>query len=916
MQCRTDPKAGCGQDGTCDGKGACKLYSLGTVCTPGTCQGAEITGTLVCDGSGACRPGPISVCAPFVCSKTTNQCKATCSSDADCVSPVKCLGGSCGPKGIGASCGADAECDSKHCADGVCCSTACGGACQSCDMVGLVGTCTPTPAGQPHPRCLKQDPTTCGMTGMCDGQGGCPLYPVNTACGAAVCVDGTSGKSTQTCDGLGTCLAAKTFSCGNFACARGACTESCSSQADCAPGHTCTIPTGSSVGTCGLKVPGQSCTADADCVSAHCADGVCCATTCTGACRSCAIPGSLGTCTSIAAGGADPHAVCKDLTAAMCGTDGKCDGAGACRKYAAGTVCAPESCSGSSYTPRSTCSTAGTCVRPNATRCGPYQCNGTACYTACTIDMQCVSPNTCGMNGVAGSCGTKPNGQPCSNSSQCTSGQCAQGVCCGTVCNTACHACNIAGSLGTCVGITASSDPQGMCALQAQSGCGTTGQCTSGQCAKWPSGTQCKAATCSNGNPTTTLTPAAKCDGAGNCATGATMSCPGICTNGGCGFQVQGGVCGATSQCASGLTCVSGVCCNSACTGACSSCNLAGKVGTCSPVAAGPICRAKNGDCDVAETCNGTSLDCPANAIASSSTVCRASAGACDVAETCTGPRRPARPTCCAPATTVCRASAGACDVAESCTGPRRPARPTRFAPSATICRASAGVCDVAESCTGARGLPGGRASRRRRRCAARRRARATWRRAARAAARRARRTRFASAATVCRASAGLRRGGELHRDVGGLPGGRLRAGGDGVPRVGRRVRRGGELHGPSAAARRTRSRRRRRCAAASAGVCDVAESCTGSRAACPADGFVPAGTVCRASAGVCDVAESCTGCAAACPADGFASTSVVCSPASCSADNMTGSPSNCGCEAPSVPRRRRPPARARCAIR
>jgi cysteine-rich repeat protein len=53
-----------------------------------------------------------------------------------------------------------------------------------------------------------------------------------------------------------------------------------------------------------------------------------------------------------------------------------------------------------------------------------------------------------------------------------------------------------------------------------------------------------------------------------------------------------------------------------------------------------------------------------------------------------------------------------------------------------------------------------------------------------------------------------------------------------------------------------------------SAGVCDVAESCTGSSAACPADAFKPSTTPCRASAGVCDIAESCTGAAAPCPSD------------------------------------------------
>src|SRR6059036_4343877 len=89
----------------------------------------------------------------------------------------------------------------------------------------------------------------------------------------------------------------------------------------------------------------------------------------------------------------------------------------------------------------------------------------------------------------------------------------------------------------------------------------------------------------------------------------------------------------------------------------------------------------------------------------------------------------------------------------------------------------------------------------------------------------------------------------------------------------------------------------------AAAGECDLPETCTGTSATCPADtGAVKAagtactddgnpctldqcngtstscqhpagnaGTVCRSSAGVCDVAETCTGTSATCPADGFA---------------------------------------------
>ncbi len=55
-----------------------------------------------------------------------------------------------------------------------------------------------------------------------------------------------------------------------------------------------------------------------------------------------------------------------------------------------------------------------------------------------------------------------------------------------------------------------------------------------------------------------------------------------------------------------------------------------------------------------------------------------------------------------------------------------------------------------------------------------------------------------------------------------------------------------------------------------SAGLCDVAETCSGSSAACPADGYLGGGTSCRGSAGLCDVAEVCSGSSAACPADGY----------------------------------------------
>ena len=219
--------------------------------------------------------------------------------------------------------------------------------------------------------------------------------------------------------------------------------------------------------------------------------------------------------------------------------------------------------------------------------------------------------------------------------------------------------------------------------------------------------------------------------------------------------------------------------------------------------------------------------------------------------------------------------------------------------------------------------------------CAARRRGDcATWPRAAPAAARRVRRTLPAVHDSSAVVGGRVRRGGKLHGPSGACPAdafaastlecrasagdcdvaesctgssaacpvGRARAEHDGVPRVGGCVRRGGELHGRRRRVSGGRARAAHaRCAVRRSGDCDVAESCTGDSAACPADAFQPSTVECRASAGACDVAEACTGTSATCPADGFADTSTVCTGVSqggvCdndAADHCSGTSDSC----------------------
>lgn len=60
-------------------------------------------------------------------------------------------------------------------------------------------------------------------------------------------------------------------------------------------------------------------------------------------------------------------------------------------------------------------------------------------------------------------------------------------------------------------------------------------------------------------------------------------------------------------------------------------------------------------------------------------------------------------------------------------------------------------------------------------------------------------------------------------------------------------------------------------------GPCDAAESCTGAFVDCPADGVAPAGTTCRAAADLCDVAETCDGSTTTCPADQIATAGATC---------------------------------------
>ncbi|MFO0629302.1 MAG: fibrinogen-like YCDxxxxGGGW domain-containing protein [Polyangiales bacterium] len=282
-----------------------------------------------------------------------------------------------------------------------------------------------------------------------------------------------------------------------------------------------------------------------------------------------------------------------------------------------------------------------------------------------------------------------------------------------------------------------------------------------------------------------------------------------------------------------------------------SGCNPGGSAGQAyvTAMAAGTVCRASAGVCDVAELCSGLSAACPTDVFQPSSSVCRASAGVCDVAETCTGTGAACPGDSFQSSATVCRpAVAGGCDIAESCTGSAA-ACPTDIVGAAgTTCRASAGVCDVAETCTGSsNSCPGDS---------------------------------FQSSATVCRAAVpgGCDVAESCTGSAAACPGDIVVAAGTtcrasaGVCDVAE-VCTGSSNSCPTDVFQSSATV----CRAAVAGGCDVAESCTGTGAACPTDIVVAAGTTCRASAGSCDPAEVCTGSSNACPSDARSPSGTVC---------------------------------------
>ena len=312
----TDPGNDCA-NGACNGAGACELDDGQSCTTNGQCASGFCVDNRCCNVlcSGTCQG--CSNAKTGVANGTCAGIPAGADPDSECAGALVCDGGNPGAckKPNGATCsmnGADATCLSGFCADGVCCDGACNGACEACSAAGV---CTDHAVNtDPENDCAGAQ--VCSMLGTCvDGPNGtlCAVDGTDNNCASDICKDGRCCGTT--CAGpCEACNLGTPGTCQFIA-------VNTDPAAECTGAQIC-----NGSGACADAPNGLPCPADGpdnDCVSNHCADGVCCGTTCGGLCEACDLGGSVGTCTFIPAG-TDPDMECDDVMMPNCGGAGTC----------------------------------------------------------------------------------------------------------------------------------------------------------------------------------------------------------------------------------------------------------------------------------------------------------------------------------------------------------------------------------------------------------------------------------------------------------------------------------------------------------------------------------------------------------------------------------------------------------------
>ena len=537
-----------GADEDCDGR----IDEAASDCAGQSCGASGMLYEEIPPGTcadGACTDMGRRSCGLYACSEgqdngdfCATSCVAAGSDDDDyCIGAAHCDLGAClDDVTNGGTCDEDSDCASSHCDNGFCCDDGiCCGAASDCPGAGGVGA-------------VCEDSLTCqGTRGeltctdfVCGTRAG---VPDDSACGPTVLSDDCGPYASVFCSGAASQTPPR-------------CPTSCTSDSACDADAHCD-------GSCVADVTdGSTCDENSDCVSGYCDNFICCS-------------------------GGDCCRTPLDCPASY-GTAPTCDSPATCQGTRDAATCSANRCGTLVDLADDSACTASTL----ASDCGlfdPRFCNGGAdqpppmCATMCTADADCDAGAHCDTVCV-------PNfadGQACDEASDCTSGHCQNGYCCasGDCCAEASDCPfgtyatpSVCNSAATCQGTR--SDP--VCSATSQCAVGPAVPDDSGcaglvsnDCGLFPS------ITCTS-MPDQPTNQAALCDMV--CASSAECDFGAFCSGMTCAPRgMAGDACTTTAQCASGLSCVDGVCCTSACTGGCQACNVAGSRGTCTPIPAG-----------------------------------------------------------------------------------------------------------------------------------------------------------------------------------------------------------------------------------------------------------------------------------------------------------------------------------------
>jgi hypothetical protein len=199
---------------SCNGTTNFPTVACGGSCACTTCQ---LPNGQTCANNGQCKSGNCppqdGVCCNLPCLGTCSACLAsktgsttgTCDDvtagtnpDGDCVGASTCNGsGACTLLPNGSPCATGSQCQSGICPtqDGLCCSSACNGLCQSCTGMftgGIDGTCANILNGL--------DPTNECAGAACNGSGACNLAPNGSSCTSdSQCMNGNCPANVHVC---------------------------------------------------------------------------------------------------------------------------------------------------------------------------------------------------------------------------------------------------------------------------------------------------------------------------------------------------------------------------------------------------------------------------------------------------------------------------------------------------------------------------------------------------------------------------------------------------------------------------------------------------------------------------------------------------------------------------------------------